>query len=97
MKNTKTDLEVCRQRNIKYCLQLLKLFVKLFIFFTFLLFLIDNIVFQIYTCTCLTGFAALLCVCIYFPDNDIVLVETCRKDINGKLLYIIDCAICWLR
>ena len=34
-------------------------------------------------------FAVLVCFCVYLPDDDLVEVETCRRDINGKLLLFI--------
>jgi hypothetical protein len=45
----------------------------------------------------LTEFAVLLGLCIYLPDDDLVEVETCRRDISDKLLFIIDCAVCWIK
>jgi len=40
---------------------------------------------------------AFVSLCIYFPDYDIVQVETCRKDISDKWLFITDSANCWLK
>ena len=34
---------------------------------------------------------------IFIPDDDLVQVETCRKDINDKLLFITGCAVCWIK
>jgi hypothetical protein len=47
------------------------------------------------TCTSLTEFVVYLC--IYLPDDDLVEVETCRRDISDKWLFIIDCAVCWFK
>jgi len=47
----------------------------------------------------LTEFAVLVHLLIYVPDDDLVQVETCRRDVSGKLLlllFIIDCVICWI-
>ena len=66
------------------------------LFSTFLVILNNNTIFQLYTLTCSAEFAVLLCVCIYFPDDDLVEAETCRTKLSDKL-FIIDHAICWIR
>jgi hypothetical protein len=33
-----------------------------------------------------TEFAVLVCFCVYLPDDDLVEVETYRRDISDKLL-----------
>ena len=45
----------------------------------------------------LTQFAVLLRLCICRPDDDLVEVKTCRKDISDKWLFIIHCAVCWIK
>ena len=42
-------------------------------------------------------FAILGCLFIYFADDDLVRVETCRGIISDKWLFIIDCANCWIK
>ena len=37
------------------------------------------------------------CFSIYFADDDFVRVETCRRNISDKWLFIIDCATCWIK
>ena len=39
----------------------------------------------------------LVCLCIYFPDDDFVDVETCRRVVSDIWLCIIDCAVCWIQ
>ena len=34
---------------------------------------------------------------IYLPDDGLVEVEICRRDIRDKFLCITDCAICWAK
>jgi len=38
----------------------------------------------------------LMCLCIYLPDNELVEVDTCQRDISDKWLFIINCAIYWI-
>ena len=38
-----------------------------------------------------------VCLSIYLLDNDIVEVETCNRNINEKLLFLIDYEICWTK
>ena len=38
-------------------------------------------------------FAVLVCLFVYLPDDDLVEVETCRRNISDKRLFIIDCAV----
>jgi hypothetical protein len=42
-------------------------------------------------------FAVLVCRCMYLPDEGLVEVETCRRNINDKFVYITECAICWTK
>jgi hypothetical protein len=42
-------------------------------------------------------FVVLVCLCIYLPDDDLVDVGTCRRNISDELLFIISCAICWIK
>jgi hypothetical protein len=63
---------------------IVEVFVNWFIFYTFLVSLINNTVLQLNTRTCLTEFAALVCICMYLPDDDLVEVETCRREIRDK-------------
>jgi hypothetical protein len=42
----------------------------------------------------MTEFVVLVYIRIYLPDNDLVEVETCRRDVNDKLLLITNRAIC---
>ena len=39
----------------------------------------------------------LVCLCINIPDDDLVEVEACRRGISEKLLFVIFCAMCWVR
>jgi hypothetical protein len=48
-------------------------------------------------CQTFTEFAVLVYICIYLPDDDLVKVETCKRNISDKWLFIIDCAICWIK
>jgi len=34
---------------------------------------------------------------VYAPDDSLVDVETCRRDVNDKLLFITDGAVCWIK
>jgi len=34
---------------------------------------------------------------MYHPECDLAEVETCRRNTSNKLLFIIDCAICWIK
>jgi hypothetical protein len=43
--------------------------------------------------TSLTKFVLFACLFIYLPDDDLVEVETCRRVISDKLLFITDCAV----
>jgi hypothetical protein len=45
----------------------------------------------------LTQFAVLVCLCICRPDDGLAEVKTCRKDISDKWLFIIHCAVCWIK
>ena len=49
------------------------------------------------THTSSTESAALACLYIYLPDDNLVKDKTCRKDINDRWLFITDCAICWVK
>jgi hypothetical protein len=39
----------------------------------------------------------LLCLSLYLPDDGLLLAETGRRVLNGKRLYIINCAVCLIR
>ena len=52
---------------------------------------------KIYARTSLTEFSVLVCLFIYLPDDDLVQVETCRGNMYDKLLFITDCAVCWIK
>ena len=43
--------------------------------------------------TSLTEIVLFACLCIYLPDDDLVEVETCRRVISDKLLFITDCEV----
>jgi len=45
----------------------------------------------------LTEFPVFVCVCIPLPDDNIVEVETCTRDISDELLFIVYCASCWIK
>jgi hypothetical protein len=45
----------------------------------------------------LTEFAVLVSLYTYVTDDDVVEVGTCTRNISGILLYVTDCAICWIR
>jgi len=36
-------------------------------------------------------------LCMYLPDDDVVEVETFSRTVRGKLLLIIDCAVCLIK
>jgi len=36
-------------------------------------------------------------LCVILPNEDVVEVETFRRTINDKLLFIIDCEVCLIR
>jgi hypothetical protein len=59
-------------------------------------YIINNIVFWLYTDTSLTEFAVIVCLCIYLPDDDLVEVETGNRNISDKWLFL-DCAACWIK
>jgi len=44
-----------------------------------------------------TQFAVLVCLYIYRPDDDLVDVETCRRNISDKFLFVTDYAACWIK
>ena len=39
----------------------------------------------------------LVCLCIHFPDDNFVEVETYRRDISDKWLFVTDCAVCLVK
>jgi hypothetical protein len=43
------------------------------------------------------AFSALVCLCIHLPDEDLVQVETCMRNVSHKLLFVTDCAVCWIK
>ena len=43
----------------------------------------------------LTQFAFIVCLCIYCPDDDLVDVETCRRNISDKFLFVAVYVACW--
>lgn len=49
------------------------------------------------THTSLSGFVVLAYLWICRPDNDLVEVETHRRDISDKWLFTIFCEICWIK
>jgi hypothetical protein len=64
----------------------------------FILSILANLIYGIvfnYTPISLTIF----CTCVHFmcpPDEDLVQVETCRRAVSDKWLFIIGYAICWI-
>jgi hypothetical protein len=62
----------------------------------FLAILIGNIVLN-YTHTSLTEFIVLYTFRLYLPDDGVLHVEICRKDIGDTKLLIVDCAVCWIK
>jgi len=50
---------------------------------------IDSTVFKVYTLISLTEFAILLYLCIYIPDDDHVLFETCSRNVTSYYLLLI--------
>ena len=49
------------------------------------------------TCTFLTEFPVFVCVCIPLPDDNLVEVETCTRNISDELLFIVYCAFRWIK
>ena len=47
--------------------------------------------------TSLTEGTVLVCLCVHFPDYNFVEVETYRKDVSDKWLFITDCAVCFIK
>ena len=47
-------------------------------------------------CTSLAEFAVCLYISIYLPDDDLIEVETRRRDVSDILLFITDCEMCWI-
>jgi hypothetical protein len=45
----------------------------------------------------LTDFAVLVWLCVYLSDDDLVEVETCRRNISDKLLIFIEFTLCWVK
>lgn len=44
-----------------------------------------------------TQFAVIVCLCIYRLHDDLVDVETCRRNISDKFLFVTDYAACWIK
>jgi len=52
------------------------------------------------TLCCLDGVTpwwTTVCLYVYVPDDSLVGVETCRRDINDKLLFFTDGAVWWIK
>lgn len=62
----------------------------------FLVMLIDNILFN-YTRITLTELFNLYTLCTQLHKDELLEVETCKKDISGKLLFIVDHGVCWIQ
>jgi hypothetical protein len=43
----------------------------------------------------MTEFAVIVCLCVYLPDDHLVEVERCMKNMSHNRLLLIDCAVCW--
>ena len=50
--------------------------------------------YRTHICISWTQFALLLYLYIYRPDDDLVDVETCRRNISDKFLFVTDYAAC---
>ena len=76
---------------------IVNIFVNWFTFYTFLV-MLTILCFNLHTHTHIsfTKFTVCVCLGIYPPDDDLAEVETCGRNVSDKLLFITDCAVCWI-